>query len=131
MVARSSASLGLSAQRSLQARIFSAVSAVGDATCTSVPRGNRTDTDVEWASEIPVASKTLPSEKVTARSASLPPKAMTSASTPCTMNLCGALPLRSSTCVSAEILVAADRDSDIDVLRGAGGFAPLAGVDDE
>src|SRR5699024_9131415 len=31
----------------------------------------------------------------------------------------------------AEILVAADRDSDIDVLRGAGGFAPLAGVDDE
>ena len=31
----------------------------------------------------------------------------------------------------AEILVAADRDSDVDVLRGAGGFAPLAGVDDE
>src|SRR5699024_12413807 len=31
----------------------------------------------------------------------------------------------------AEILVAPDRDSDVDVLRGAGGFAPLAGVDDE
>src|SRR5699024_11785775 len=66
MVARSSASLGLSARRSLQARIFSAVSVAGDATCTSVPCGNRTVTDVEWASEIAVASKTLPSGRATA-----------------------------------------------------------------